>query len=61
MKAHAPQLESNPHSLQLEESLHSNEDPAQPKINKKIIFKKVHVLPSVHCNTIYNSQSVEAI
>ena len=30
----ALQLESSPRSLQLEKSLHSNEDPAHPKINK---------------------------
>ena len=33
-EAQAPQLESGPHSPQLEKSLHSNEDPAQPKISK---------------------------
>ena len=34
-KAHAPPKDSGPHSLQ---SMHSNEDPVQPKINKQ--FKK---------------------
>ena len=33
-EAHAPPLESSPCSPQLEKSLHSNEDLAQPKINK---------------------------
>ena len=40
-RAHAPQreactlpLESTPHSPQLEKSMHSNEDPAWPKVNK---------------------------
>ena len=33
---HTLQLESSPHVLQVEKSLHSNEDPAQPKINKQI-------------------------
>ena len=33
-EACAPWLESGPHSPQLEKSPHSNEDPAQPKINK---------------------------
>ena len=32
--AHAPQLESSPHSLLLEKAEHSNQDPVQPKINK---------------------------
>ena len=32
--AHRPQLESSPCSLQLEKSLCSNKDPAQPKVNK---------------------------
>ena len=43
MEAHVPQLERSPHSLQLEKSLHSNKDPAQPKINQpisKIIKRK---------------------
>ena len=35
-EAQAPQLESSPHYLQLEK-LHSNQDPARPKLN---IFKK---------------------
>ena len=30
------QLESSPRSPQLEKNLHSNEDPAQPTINKQI-------------------------
>ena len=33
-ETHTLQLENNPHSLQLDKSLHSNEDPAQAKINK---------------------------
>ena len=33
-EACALQLERSPHFLQLEKSLHSNKDPAQPKINK---------------------------
>ena len=33
-EAHPPQLDSSPHSLQVEKSLRSNEDPAQSKINK---------------------------
>ena len=32
------QLDSSPCSLQLEKSLLSNEDPAQPKIKNTIIF-----------------------
>jgi len=32
----SPELESSPHLPQLEKSLFSNEDPAQPKINKII-------------------------
>ena len=36
MEAHVPQLERSPRSLQLEKSLHSNKDPAQPKINQSI-------------------------
>ena len=32
---HTPLLESSPRSPQLEKSLHSKEDPAQPKIKKK--------------------------
>ena len=42
-EARAPQLESMSHSPQLENSQRSNEDPAQPKINKqtnKIMYKK---------------------
>ena len=31
---------SSSHSPKLEKSPHSNEDPAQPKINKIIFFKK---------------------
>ena len=38
-EAHSPQLESSPCSWQLEKSLHSGEDPAQPKINKIIKIK----------------------
>ena len=40
-EAHASQVESSPCLLQLEKSPGSNEDPAQPKINKeiKIILK----------------------
>ena len=30
-EGHVPQLESNPHPLQLEKSPHSHKDPAQPK------------------------------
>ena len=33
-EAWVPRLESSPHSLQLEKSLHSKKDPARPKINK---------------------------
>ena len=33
-EALAPQTESSPHSPQLEKAARSNEDPAQPKINK---------------------------
>ena len=34
-EAYALQLESNPHSPQLEKSPSGNEDPAESKINKK--------------------------
>ena len=34
METRSPQLESSPHSSQLEKSLHSNEDLTQLKINK---------------------------
>ena len=43
------QLEGSPCSPQLEKSLHSNEDPAQPKINKLInidIYFKIMVIKS---------------
>ena len=33
-EAWVPQLDSSPYSLQLEKSLHNNEDPAQPKTNE---------------------------
>ena len=39
-EAYTLQLEKSPDSLQLEKSPGSNEDPAQPKINSKIIFCK---------------------
>ena len=39
-EARAPHLERSSHSLQLEKNMHSNEDPAQLKINK-IIFKQL--------------------
>ena len=39
-EALTPQLQSSPHSLQLEKSPLSNKDPAQPKINK-MIKKKI--------------------
>ena len=35
-EAHVLQLESSPWLPQLEKSLHSNKDPAQPKVNKQI-------------------------
>ena len=35
-EAWARQQESSSHSLQLENAHHSNEDPAQPKLNKSI-------------------------
>ena len=43
-EAHSLQLEGSPCSPQLDKSLHSNEDPAQPKANKliTIIFFKSH-------------------
>ena len=44
MRCEAPalQLESSPHLEQLEERPHSNEDPAQPKINKFLkLLKKI--------------------
>ena len=37
-EARAPQLQGSHRLLQLEESLHSNEDPEQSKINKKIFL-----------------------
>ena len=37
-EARAPQLQGSPHSPQIEESLPSNEDPARPKTNKKILL-----------------------
>ena len=41
-EACAPQPESNPRLLQLEKSLHSNEDSVQPKvINKLNYIKKI--------------------
>ena len=39
-EADALHLETSPHSPQLEKNLHSNEDPAQPKMHKYIFFKK---------------------
>ena len=39
-EAHALQVESSPHSPQLEKSSHSSEDPAQPEINKIIVARK---------------------
>ena len=44
-ETHALQLESGPHSLQLEKRLPSNEDPAQPKINN---FKKMNSLIKIN-------------
>ena len=47
MRPHAPQLEGNPQSWQLEKSPHSNEDPALSK-NKyflfTMIFKYIYIL-----------------
>ena len=43
-EAHAPQLESSPYLLQLEKSLNSNEEAAQPKINKKFLKTSVNGL-----------------
>ena len=39
-EARTRQLDSGPSSLQLEESLCSNEDPAEPKINKNYFLKR---------------------
>ena len=43
-KALTPQLETHPHLQQIEKSPCSNEDPAQPKLNKNIFEKKFSVL-----------------
>ena len=34
MRSYLPQLESSPHSPELEKDWHSNEDPVQPITNK---------------------------
>jgi len=38
-----------PHSLQLEKNLHSNEDPAQPKLKAIKLFKKSKFVISAVC------------
>ena len=50
-ETHTLQLESGPHSLQLEKRLPSNEDPAQPKINH---FKKINSLIKINNEQPYN-------
>ena len=40
-EAHTPQLESSPHWPQLEKSLRSNKDPAQPKNNNFFFLKNL--------------------
>ena len=41
-EVHTPELESSFHLPQLEKSLSSNEDPAQPNVNKQINYLKVN-------------------
>ena len=57
-EAWAPQLESSPHSLQLEKSPCSNEDLAQPNINKyilKIIISGIHVILFVEITAVFKN------
>ena len=56
-----PQLESGPYLLQLEKSLYSNEDKAQPKINKIIknfIARKAkpHLSPNIIITVLITSK-----
>ena len=47
-EARAPQLEGSHRLLQLEESLHSNKDPEQSKINKKNFLSTKTLKSEVH-------------
>ena len=53
-EAYVLQLESSPHSLQLEKSLRSNEDPAQSKINFLKLFFKIY--KKIFCNNLYGKR-----
>ena len=50
-EAHIPQLESSSWSLQLQKSLHGNEDPKQPKINEKKKKKSLSELQIIKADT----------